>query len=214
MEYSIEDLIEEEFISDQSKKEKTAASKSDPTTDATLLGLASLGVASGVVPAASTIPLAAGVIYSLIKKYRSLPVNKNTAHVEAVSDTWKTRPKANMIKWLMKQSGTSLESVAEHLGCSVSYLNNKLNRDSFSLDDLILAAYACGYSFVLVKNDELIDYPAMCRLDLLEYFRYSDPEVLKRINAIEEGVQKARREEYEQKKAELERMKKEYGFED
>lgn len=214
MEYSIEDLIEEEFISDQSKKEKTAASKSDPTTDATLLGLASLGVASGVVPAASTIPLAAGVIYSLIKKYRSLPVNKNTAHVETVSDTWKTRPKANMIKWLMKQSGTSLESVAEHLGCSVSYLNNKLNRDSFSLDDLILAAYACGYSFVLVKNDELIDYPAMCRLDLLEYFRYSDPEVLKRINAIEEGVQKARREEYEQKKAELERMKKEYGFED
>ena len=214
MEYSIEDLIEEEFISDQSKKEKTAANKSDPTTDAALLGLASLGVASGVVPAASTIPLAAGVIYSLIKKYRSLPVNKNTAHVEAVSDTWKTRPKANMIKWLMKQSGTSLESVAEHLGCSVSYLNNKLNRDSFSLDDLILAAYACGYSFVLVKNDELIDYPAMCRLDLLEYFRYSDPEVLKRINAIEEGVQKARREEYEQKKAELERMKKEYGFED
>lgn len=214
MESSIYDAIEEELASEESKKEQSTVKNSDPTTDAALLGLASLGVASGVVPPASTIPLAAGVIYSLIKKYRSLPVNKKTAPVEVVSDTWKTRPKANMIKWLMKQSGTSLDSVAEHLGCSVSYLNNKLNRDSFSLDDLILAAYACGYSFVLVKNYELEDYPSMCRLDLLEYFKYSNPEVLKRINVIEEGVQKARREEYEQKKAELERMKEEYGFED
>ena len=135
--------------------------------------------------------------------------------VDTVSDTWKNRPKANMVKWLMKQSGVSLEVVAAHLGCSVSYMNNKLTRDSFSFEDLILAAYACGYTFVLVNNNEEISSEDSFRVDLFQHFENEEgQEVLERINAIEEEKKKAKRAEYEAKKAELERMKAEYGFED
>ena len=155
--------------------------------------------------------VAAGSLLSVI--YKALPVNKKIAAVEPVSDTWKNRPKANMVKWMMKQSGTSLEEIAAHLGCSVSYLNNKLTRESFSFEDLLLAAYACGYTFVLVNNNEEISSEGSFRVDLLEHFK-NDQEVLARIDAIEEEKKQAKRAEYEAKKAELERMKAEYGFED
>ena len=123
-----------------------------------------------------------------------------------------------MVKWLMKRSGVGLDTIADYLGCSVSYLNTKLARDSFSFEDLILVAYACGYTFTLTDNageDE-----AVYRVDILKHFDISDPKVWERINAIEERIltQNQRREEYEKKKAaleaELERMKEEYGIKD
>lgn len=188
-------------------------------TAAALLGTASTVAATSVITGSAVIPAVAATVataglFALTSKLDSMPVNKKTAPVEPVSDTWKARPKANMVKWLMKDSGANLETVAEHLGCSVSYLNTKLARDSFSFEDLILVAYACGYTFVLVKNNEAIDYPAVHRVDLRSHFENSDPEVLERINAIEEKIQNEHRAEYEKKKAELERMKAEYGIED
>ena len=194
-------------------------------TAATLIGAASTAAVANtaVIPAMAGVAVTASLL-ALTSKLDSMPVNKKTAPVEPVSDTWKARPKANMVKWLMKDSGVSLETIAEHLGCSVSYLNTKLARDSFSFEDLILAAYACGYTFVLVKNNEAIDYPAVHRVDLRNHFENSDPDVLERINAIEERIQNEHRAEYEKKKAELEmefarkkaeleRMREEYGIE-
>ena len=177
----------------------------------TIMALTNLGMASGVINSAVGMAVVAGSLFSVI--YKALPVNKNIAAVEPVSDTWKNRPKANMVKWMMKQSGTSLEEIAAHLGCSVSYLNNKLTRESFSFEDLLLAAYACGYTFVLVNNNEEISSEDSFRVDLLKHFE-SEQEVLDRINAIEEEKKQAKRAEYEAKKAELARMKAEYGFED
>ena len=175
------------------------------------VALANVGMATGALNPVAGAVIAAGSLLSAI--YKSLPVNKNIAPVEPVSDTWRNRPKANMVKWMMKQSGTSLEEIAAHLGCSVSYLNNKLTRESFSFEDLILAAYACGYTFVLVNNNEEISSEDSFRVDLLRHFE-SEQEVLDRINAIEEKKKQAKRAEYEAKKAELARMKAEYGFED
>ena len=175
------------------------------------VALANVGMASGALNPVAGAVVAAGSLLSVI--YKALPVNKKIAAVEPVSDTWKNRPKANMVKWMMKQSGTSLEEIAAHLGCSVSYLNNKLTRESFSFEDLLLAAYACGYTFVLVNNNEEISSEDSFRVDLLKHFE-SEQEVLDRINAIEEEKKQAKRAEYEAKKAELARMKAEYGFED
>ena len=175
------------------------------------VALSNAGMAAEALNSVAGAVVAAGSLLSVI--YKALPVNKKIAAVEPVSDTWKNRPKANMVKWMMKQSGTSLEEIAAHLGCSVSYLNNKLTRESFSFEDLLLAAYACGYTFVLVNNNEEISSEDSFRVDLLKHFE-SEQEVLDRINAIEEEKKQAKRAEYEAKKAELARMKAEYGFED
>ena len=191
--------------------ERHTRKQSSVQPEATMVTLANVGVAAGVLNPVAGAVVAAGSLLSAI--YKSLPVNKNIAPVEPVSDTWKNRPKANMVKWMMRQSGTSLDEVAGHLGCSVSYLNNKLTRESFSFEDLLLAAYACGYTFVLVNNNEEINGEDSFRVDLLQHFE-SEKEVLERINSIEEKKKAAKRAEYEAKKAELERMKAEYGFED
>lgn len=179
--------------------------------EAAAMTVANVGMATGTLNPVAGAVIAAGSLLAAI--YKSLPVNKNIAPVEPVSDTWKSRPKANMVKWMMKQSGTSLEKIAAHLGCSVSYLNNKLTRESFSFEDLLLVAYACGYTFVLVNNNEEISSKDSFRVDLLKHFE-NEQEVLDRINAIEEEKKQAKRAEYEAKKAELARMKAEYGFED
>ena len=185
----------------------------------TAAAAATIGTAAALpVIGPATIAVGSLAVTSLLKKYGSFAVNKKTAPVDPVSDTWKARPKANMVKWLMKQSGVGLDTIAEYLGCSVSYLNTKLARDSFSFEDLILAAYACGYTFTLADNNG--EGEAVYRVDILRHFENKAPEVLERIDAIEEDTQtqKQRREEYEKKKAELEaeleRMKEEYGVED
>ncbi len=188
---------------------------------------AKVALTTSIIPQLGPVSIAAAglVLASLTAKYSEFRINKKTAPVNPVSDTWKARPKANMVKWMMKQAGVSLEMIAEHLGCTVSYLNTKLARDSFSFEDLIVVAYACGYTFVLANNDG--DEEPVFRVDIIRHFENSEPEVLERINAIEEKTQlqvtkrqeyeKKRAEieqEYEKKKAELERMREEYGIED
>ena len=105
--------------------------------------------------------------------------------LDYVSETWKNRPKANIVKWLMNKSGTSLDTVAEYLGCSRQYLNNKLSRDSFSFDDLVIVAFACGYSFTLTSNDEDVANRTVYRVDVTDYFQNSDQETIDRIKRLE-----------------------------
>ena len=206
---------------------KTTRSKEEAKKDLQML-VAEGSVAAGTI-AAATVLAATGnmpayaamagtstVLHSLkaFNKYRSAPLNKSTAAVEPVSDTWAGRPKANLVKWLMLQTNTEIEKVADYLGISVGYLNIKLTRDSFSFDDLVLAAYACGYSFVVINNDVEVNDPNFYRIDMLKYFENNEDQVLERIAEIEEKEHREKREEYERKKAELARMKEEYGFED
>lgn len=182
--------------------------------EAATLAAATVGVASGTLPIAVAIPFVSGVFSTLSSRYSSLPVNKRAEPIQTVNEKWKSRPKSNMVKWLMQRSGTSLDTVAAYLGCSVNYLNNKLSRDSFSFDDLMLVAYACGYTFILTNNNEEVINANSYRVDLLSFFEGNDPDTLSRISRIEEAKQLAARKEYEAKKAELERLKAEYGFDD
>ena len=207
---------------------RTAAAIGSAIVDSGLTGkAASLAVTAAIFPELGPVSIAAAgvVAATLMAKYTNFLINKKTAPVNPVSDKWKTRPKANMVKWMMKQSGVGLETVADYLGCTVSYLNTKLARDSFSFEDLIIVAYACGYTFVLANNNGE-EEPAF-RVDIIRHFENSEPEVLERINEIEEKaqLQAARREEYEKKKAEiedeyakrkaeLEKMREEYGIEE
>ena len=139
---------------------------------------------------------------------RFLEVYGDIPMVDIVSGTWENRKKTNLIKWMMLKSNVNVDALAEYLGCTKQYLNNKFNRDSFSIEDLIIAAYACNFTLALLENEG----KCKCRVKLEDFFN-TDSEVLNRITKIKNSDKESKRVEYEQKKAELERMKKEYGFE-
>ncbi len=149
--------------------------------------------------------------YTLHSKTKCL---SDLSSIDMISPTWERRPKANLVKWLMQTGNVSMDTIAEYLKCSKQYLNNKLNRDSFSFDDLLIVAYACGFTFTLTSNEEDPEKRSSFQVDFVDYFRACNDSVLVRISEIENQSKAAKRAEYELKKAELERMKKEFGFED
>ena len=109
----------------------------------------------------------------------------------------------------MMKSNITVDKLAEFLGCSKQYLNNKFNRDSFSIDDLVIVAYACNYTIALLENDG----NSQCRVSPENFFD-EESGTWERISMLKNNGKHNKRAEYEQKKAELERMKKAYGFED
>ncbi len=76
-----------------------------------------------------------------------------TQPLELVNPIWSDRRSSNLIKWLMQRSGVSTEMMADFLGVKVSVFSNKLSRGAFSFRELMIAAYACNYSFLLFSND-------------------------------------------------------------
>ena len=139
-------------------------------------------------------------------------IRKNAAKeipsVELVNDIWRSRRKSNLVKWLMAKSNVSMDEMASYLDCSKQYLNNKFSRDCFSVEDTMIAAYACDHQLGLLADDGSI-----YRLDP-EDFIGTDRENWQRVRELKEKSADLRRAEYEAKKAELERMRMEYGFED
>lgn len=144
---------------------------------------------------------------TISKGKRFLEVYGDIPMVDIVSETWEKRKKTNLIKWMMMKSDVSVDRLAEFLGCSKQYLNNKFNRDSFSIDDLVIAAYACNFTITLLENAG----NSKCRINPEDFFN-AEPKVWNRISSIMNSDRESKRAEYEQKKAELERMKEEFGF--
>ena len=139
-----------------------------------------------------------------VSKYNDVSVN------QLLSSTWKTRKKSNLIKILMKKGNISIDDLASLIGCSKHYLNNKLNRDSFSFEDILVAAYVCGFSVCLTnkrtkKTEEI---------DVKDFIENNTNYSWDQISSFSSEQQLKIRKEYEQKKADLERMKEEYGFQD
>ncbi len=134
--------------------------------------------------------------------------------VETVSSTWENRPKSNIVKWLMEQSGRTLDEIARSLGCKTSYLNNKLHRDSFSVDDMVIIAYVCGYAMTFTANNPDDTTRSTFQIDVEKYFQSYDEEVLNRLRVCEQRLRMQKKDEYEELKAKLAQMKEEYGFED
>ena len=140
---------------------------------------------------------------------RFLSVYGDVPMVELVSGLWEKRKKSNLIKWLMMQANLNMDRLAEYFGCSKQYLNNKFNRDSFSFEDVVVTAYACNFTLALLANDG----SSKRRVDAESIFD-QDPDTWRRISSLKAESTNSKRAEYEQKKAELERMKQEYGFDD
>lgn len=70
---------------------------------------------------------------------------------------------APTIKSLLATEQMKRTEAAAALGITAQALSNKYNRDSFSGDDLLKLAQACGYSlaFVRKKDGLTITFPAL-----------------------------------------------------
>ncbi len=82
------------------------------------------------------------------------------------------RAKSMLIYKMMANSGMQFSEMAYYLMCTPLSLRNKLSRGAFSFDELLSAATACGYEWILRKKDgseqEVIDANS--------YFGYSKDE--------------------------------------
>ena len=129
--------------------------------------------------------------------------------VTTVKPIWENRPRSNIIKWMSMESKTPISKIAEYLGTNVRYLDTKFNRDSITIDDLLIAAHACGYKLALLDSNEWpID------IDMVEYFTGYDEDALKRVEELDMQDPNKAKQLYEEMKLKMQKMKQEYGFED
>ena len=164
----------------------------------------------------STVESGRRIVENLLQEIGDTPLSqlKGIESVDIVSATWEERPKSNIVKWLMDKSGKSIEDIAESLGCSTTYMNNKLYRDSFSFDDMIIVAYVCGYAMTFTANNPDDKMRDTYQINVEKYFNSYDEDALKRLRAYEQKLRMQKKDEYEELKAKLEQLKVEYGFED
>ncbi len=117
----------------------------------------------------------------------------------STSDVFYNRNNSAIIKYFMKCSGMPTETMAKYLGCNTSYFYNKLTRNSFSIEDLMVASYVCGVSLGVIDPWEYIS---------------NIPDTKRRIETIRVAEKKALKDWYYATKEELEAMNKIYGFEE
>jgi len=122
--------------------------------------------------------------------------------------------KTVLIRWMMRKSGITLERLARYLGCMPQSLRNKMVRDSFSIDDLVICAHACNCS-IQIRNNAESDGNNTLVINPYDFFRSSETEtsVLERLEMLDKEDYKEKEKEYLVLKEELERMRAEYGFE-
>ena len=128
--------------------------------------------------------------------------------IQQVNEKYANRPRANIVKWLMAKTGKSTKEVAGVLGCSVSYLNIKFHRDSFSIDDILVVANWCDYSVVLVDKRDGQQYS----LDVEDAFRRRSEKVGYTFD-MKIKYDKMKKE-MEEMKTKVEQMERVYGFSD
>ena len=122
----------------------------------------------------------------------SKPVNMNV---------WRDRPKSVLVKEIMSSFNISLPEIAKAFGTSVSYVNTKLSRNSFSFEDLLLLLYLADLKINIVTDSG----------DVWKTVSFEElyPEDAASVDKVK-GVH----EKYLQLRSELAEMKKLYGFKD
>ena len=75
--------------------------------------------------------------------------------LETMGSVWKNRKLSNLVKWFLLKGTMSREEVAEMLGTTTAYFNNKMHRDSFSFEDLVKIGNACGFDFIIASNRDI-----------------------------------------------------------
>ena len=110
------------------------------------------------------------------------------------------RNNSAIIKYFMKCSGMPTETMAKYLGCSSTYFHNKLARNSFNIEDLMVASYACDVD--------------LGSIDPCEYIS-NIPSLKRRVEAAKMNHQKeAVKAWYYAMKKELEAINEIYDFEE
>lgn len=134
---------------------------------------------------------------------------------------WESRPKSNLVKWLMQYGNVTYDEAAIVLNISKSYFNNKLHRNSFSFEDIVAIAQVCGYELTFRAYDSSIDedHDALGALPAM----FCDSEVYERINKVYEMREERKhkdeeklryQEEYLRMKQELAEFKEKYRIKD
>ena len=137
---------------------------------------------------------------------RSIPQMRENARSLLFKD--KSKTKASILRFFLENSNLSIEVMAEYLGCQTQSLRNKLARNTVSLDDLIIAAYACDYSVSLHNNKTEEDF----YIDVRDYFD-ADKATQTRLEHLKSQADISyKRREYERLKAYVSEMEKKYGF--
>ena len=126
------------------------------------------------------------------------------------NDRLKNKPDSALILWMLQNSKQKIDIpiLAKYLKCQTQSLRNKLNRNSFSVDDLLITAYACDFS-ISIKNDSNEELYA---IDPKVYFSSKDSETWERISSLKEKKYAEKKAEYDELKAKLDLLEKEFQF--
>ena len=137
---------------------------------------------------------------------RSMPQMRENARPLLFKD--KSKTKASILRFFLENSNLSIEALAEYLGCQTQSLRNKLARNTVSLDDLIIAAYACDYSVVLHSDKTGEEF----NINVHDYFA-TDKATQTRLEVLKSQADISyKRREYDHLKAYVSEMEKKYGF--
>lgn len=112
------------------------------------------------------------------------------------------KPKSKFVKELIDERGLSRKECAKILKTSEIYFNNKLYRDSFSFEDMLVLIYACGYKVALIDSKNVTH-----ELDINAF-----PKASALIDDYKESVLDEKRKEYETLKRQLYDLQKRYSF--
>lgn len=142
-------------------------------------------------------------------------------NVDEHKSSWEQRPKSFLVKQLMLNAGKDSGTMAKYLGCKKTSFNNKLSRDSFDFDDMVIIAEACGYHLSFVRNKPANDSTDELIIKFDEYYAIydakpenKDKQVLRRFEEINKDTREVKYQVYLKLKKELERMQLDYGFSD
>lgn len=67
---------------------------------------------------------------------------------------YKNRPISGFLSWLLKHTHHKRSEIANFLDISEAQLNNKFNRNSFSIKELIILSKHCGYTLMLHSDQD------------------------------------------------------------
>lgn len=109
--------------------------------------------------------------------------------MDRLDKRWATRRKSRLVKILMEAGCADTKVIADKLGISTNYFNNKMHRDSWSLEDLVQVAETCGYSFVLMPTKaaekETLEPSEEVMLAYKAGYNQAKAEMLKKIKEME-----------------------------
>lgn len=121
---------------------------------------------------------------------------------------WQNRPKSVLVKEIMSTFNISLDEIAKVIGTSIQYVNTKLSRNSFSVEDLLLLLYFADLKINIVSSSGDV----WKTVSLKEWYPEDAHTIDEIKRALEKEERKSQYKKYLQLKNELNNMKELYGF--